>query len=70
MCVPTVAFFPFHRKKSGLSSPEEPETNSIIVPSAKISPAVMMRFVAFDPPFTLGYALVFKATSSSARCAF
>jgi hypothetical protein len=64
MCVPTLAFFPSHSKKSGLSSPEEPETNSIIVPSAKISPALIMRFGAFDSPFTLGFALVFKATSS------
>lgn len=67
MCVPTLAFFPSHSKKSGLSSPEEPETNSIIVPSAKTSPALIMRFVAFDPPFTLGFALVFKATSSLAQ---
>src|ERR1022692_223351 len=67
MCVPTLAFFPFHSKKSGLSSPEEPETNSIIVPSAKISPALIMRFVAFDPLFTSGFALVFKATSSLAQ---
>src|ERR1700693_4995012 len=64
MCVPTLAFFPSHSKKSGLSSPEEPEANSIIVPSAKISPALIMRFGAFDSPFTLGFALVFKATSS------
>src|ERR1700690_1105481 len=67
MRVPRVAFFPFHSKRSGLSSPEEPETNSIIVPSGKISPALIMRFGAFDPSFTLGYAFVSKATSSLAQ---
>ena len=62
--IPTVTFFPFHSKRSGLLGPEEPETNSIIVPSAKISPALTMRFVAFDLLFASGLALVFKATSS------
>src|SRR5712692_7021652 len=62
---PTVALVPLHSKRSRLLSTEEPETSSIIAPSAKISPAVMrQRFVAFDPLFALGFALVFKAISS------
>ena len=62
---PTIALLPFHSKRSGLSGSEEPETSSIIAPSAKISPALMtQRFVAFDSLFALGFALVFKAISS------
>jgi hypothetical protein len=63
----TIAFLPFHSKRSGLLGSEEPETSSIIAPSPKISPALMMQhFVAFDPLFALGIALVFKAVSSCA----
>jgi hypothetical protein len=37
----------------------------MMAPPAKISPVLMMqRFVAFDPLFALGLALVFKAISS------
>lgn len=50
-------------RESGLLSPEELETSSIIAPSPKISLAVVMLCVAFDPLFALAFVLVFKATS-------
>jgi hypothetical protein len=56
---------PFHSKRLGLLDPEEPETSSMIAPSSKISPGLMMQFfVAFDPLFALGFVLVFKTISS------
>jgi hypothetical protein len=53
---------PFHNKRAGLLTPEEPATSSSIAPSAKISPLlVMQRFVAFEPFFALGFVLVLKS---------
>src|ERR1035438_2650048 len=47
---PTVAFLPFHSRTSGLFGTEEPAISSIIAPSAKISPALIMHLsVAFLP---------------------
>jgi hypothetical protein len=57
----TVASRPFHSKQLGLLSPEEPETSSIIAPSAKISAVLMMHLlVAFDTLFGLVFTLAFK----------
>src|ERR1019366_2277445 len=62
---PTVALRPFHSRTSGLFSAEEPAISSIIAPSAKISPALMMHLsVAFDSLLALGLALVLKAICS------
>src|ERR1019366_4593970 len=49
---PTIALRPFHSRRSGLSNPEELATSSIIAPSRKISPVLMMQLsIAFDNLF-------------------